>query len=77
MALVNHWIAIDETGRGAIALTREDAINALPGARAVAVSTYPVWDLSRAMIRGGHLAIQFSLEQHGMCAPLRALLERR
>jgi hypothetical protein len=76
MALVNHWIVVDETGRGAIALTREDAINALPGARAVAIATYACWDLSMAMLRGGTLPVQFSLEQHGTCAPHRALLER-
>jgi hypothetical protein len=77
MAFVNHWIAIDETGRGAIALTREDAINALPGARAVAIATYACWDLSMAMCRGGILPIQFSLEQQDAHVPHRALMERR
>jgi hypothetical protein len=77
MALVNHWIAIDETGRGAIALTRKDALDALPGARTIAIATYRCWDLSAAMIRGGHLPIQFSVEQHGTRVPHRALPERR
>jgi hypothetical protein len=77
MALVNHWIAIDETGRGAIGLTREDVVNALSGARTIAIATYACWDLSMAMCRGGILPIQFSLEQHGARVPHRALMERR
>jgi hypothetical protein len=63
MAFVNHWIAIDETGRGAIGLTREAAVAALPGARTLAIATYAVWDLSAAMIRGGTLPIQFDVER--------------
>jgi hypothetical protein len=77
MALVNHWIAIDETGRGAIALTREDAINALPGARNVATATYACWDLSMAMARGGTLSIRFEPERKGTHSPYQALPERR
>jgi hypothetical protein len=77
MALVNHWIAIDETGRGAIALTREDAINALPGARNVATATYACWDLSMAMCRGGTLSIQFEPERKGTRSPYQTLPELR
>jgi hypothetical protein len=77
MALVNHWIAIDETGRGAIGLTREDAINALPGARNVATATYACWDLSIAMCRGGTLSIQFEPERKGTRSSHQALPERR
>jgi hypothetical protein len=75
MALVNHWIAIDETGRGAVGLTKQDVLNALPGARNVAIATYACWDLSMAMCRGGTLQIQFSVEQHGTRS--KALQERR
>jgi hypothetical protein len=77
MALVNHWIAIDETGRGAIGLTRKDVLDALPGARTVAVSTYAVWDLSMAMCRGGTLPIRFELERKGARSPYQTLPEHR
>jgi hypothetical protein len=77
MALVNHWIAIDETGRGAIALTREDAVNALSGARTVAIANYACWDLSMAMCRGGILPIRFELERKDTRSPYQALPERR
>jgi hypothetical protein len=77
MALVNHWIAIDETGRGAIGLTRKAVIDALPGARTVAVSTYPVWDLSMTMCGGGTLPIRFELERKDTRSPHQALPERR
>jgi hypothetical protein len=77
MALVNHWIAIDETGRGAIGLTREDVLNALPGARNVATATYACWDLSIAMCRGCTLPIRFEPERKDARSPHRALVERR
>jgi hypothetical protein len=77
MALVNHWIAIDDTGRGAIGLTREDVLNALPGARNVATATYACWDLSMAMCRGGTLSIRFELERKGTRSPHQTMPERR
>jgi hypothetical protein len=77
MALVNHWIAIDETGRGAVGLTKQDVVNALPGARTVAIATYACWDLSMAMCRGGILPIRFELERNGTHSPYQTLPERR
>jgi hypothetical protein len=60
---VTLHIAIDETGRGAIALTREQAVSAVGDTPRIAVASFPCWDLSAAMARGGHLPIQFSLEK--------------
>lgn len=75
MAIVNHWIAVDETGRGAIGLTKRDVINALPGARAVVISTWPAWDLSMAMVRGTPL--RFSMERIGdSVGPVRREVRR-
>jgi hypothetical protein len=65
MAFVNHWIAIDETGRGAIGLTKEAALAALPGARTVAIASYSVWDLTKTVGRLGTLPIQFGVERLG------------
>jgi hypothetical protein len=65
MAFVNHWIAIDETGRGAIGLTKEAALAALPGARTVAIASYSVWDLTKTVGRCGTLPIQFGVERLG------------
>jgi hypothetical protein len=65
MAFVNHWIAIDETGRGAIGLTKEAALAALPGARTVAIASYSVWDLTKTVGRLGTLQIRFGVERLG------------
>jgi hypothetical protein len=62
---VKHFVGIDETGRGAIGLTREDVLDALPGAKTVAIASYGVWDLSRAVIRGGVLPVRFAVERIG------------
>jgi hypothetical protein len=62
---VTLHIAIDGAGNGAIGLTREDAVRAVGNTPRVAVASFPCWSLSAAMVRGGVLPIQFSLEQHG------------
>jgi hypothetical protein len=62
---VSHWIGIDETGRGAIGLTRQDVIDALPGARTVAIASYSVWDLTKAVGLARTLPIQFGVERLG------------
>lgn len=59
---VDLWIAIDESGSGGIALTREDALGAVPGTPRVAVARLSVWALCGAMVRASVLPVRFSLE---------------
>jgi hypothetical protein len=62
MAFVTLHIAIDGNGRGAIALTRDDALRAVGNTPRVAVASLPCWGLSAAMLRGGTMPLRFALE---------------
>lgn len=61
MALVELWVAVNGHGHGAIALTRQDALDGVAGSRHVAVGRVNCWALSAAMMRGGTLPLTFTL----------------
>jgi hypothetical protein len=62
---VELWVAIGKTGRGAIGLSRQRALNRVAGATQVAVGKVSVWALCGAMLRYAALPISFSLEHRG------------
>jgi hypothetical protein len=59
MACVNLWIAVNEQGRGAVGLTEDDVVNALPNSNQIALSQLSVWALCGAMLRASVLSVRF------------------
>jgi hypothetical protein len=68
---IELWVAVGRTGRGAIGLSRQEALKNVAGAPAVAVDKVSVWALCGAILRAAALPIAFNLEHrgHGVPAP--------
>jgi hypothetical protein len=74
MMRVDLWIAIGGDGRGAIALTREDAVAAVGQTARVAVARFASWSLSWAMVRGEALPIRFAIDRELQASERRAVV---
>jgi len=57
---VSLWIAVNGQGNGAVGLTEESVLNALPHSKQVALSRLSVWTLCAAMVRASVLPVRFT-----------------
>ena len=57
---VSLWIAVNEQGRGAVGLTEDDVVNALPDSNQIALSELSAWAICAAMMGASVLLVRFT-----------------